>query len=69
MNDDTLDRLRRLNARLTECLVDAADIRARITKARRDATAWPDLRLASRVDTDIRSSSRFHPSNASRRTN
>ena len=52
MNDDTLDRLRRLNARLAECLVDATDVRARLTKAQHDTTAWPDLQLKSRLLSD-----------------
>lgn len=45
MNDDrTLDRLRDIANRLTERLVDAEIIRARLTKARLEANTWPDLR-------------------------
>ena len=62
MNDDTLNRLRRLNERLAECLVDAADARARLTKAQHDTTDWPDLRLRSRLLKDARNPSRFRAS-------
>jgi hypothetical protein len=62
MNDDTLDRLRRLNARLAECLVDAADARARLTRAQDDTTDWPDLRLKAGLLRDTRSPSQFRAS-------
>jgi len=43
-----LERLHELNDRLTACLVDAEDIRARIAEAR-DANLWPDLGPAARL--------------------
>ena len=67
MSDQTLDRLHALNARLAACLVEAEDIRARLTKARHDATTWPDLRHAPRERTNIRGASRFPASNATGR--
>jgi len=50
-SDATLERLHELKDRLTECLVDAEDIRARIAEAR-DANAWPDLGPAARLFVD-----------------
>jgi len=67
MSDQTLDRLHALNARLTACLVEAEDIRARLTRARHDATTWPELRHASRLHADIRGASHFPASNAAGR--
>jgi hypothetical protein len=66
MSDDTLDRLHTLTARLTECLEEAADIRARLKKAQEDTTIWPDLRSLSRTCTDIRSHPRFAKSSGNR---
>ena len=67
MSDQTLDRLHALTARLTVCLLEAEDIRARLTRARRDATTWPDLRQASRPNADIRGASHLPASNAAGR--
>jgi hypothetical protein len=50
--DQTVARLRELTAGLTERLLEAGDIRARITKAR-DANVWPDLQSMSRLFNDI----------------
>ena len=66
MRDETLDRLHALTTRLTECLLEAEGIRARLARARLNATTWPDLRRASRIDTDMGGASRF-PSNATGR--
>ena len=49
--DLTVDRLYELTARLKACLVEAEDIRARLTKAR-DANKWPDLRAAAQLLAD-----------------
>ena len=43
--DATVDRLRELTERLSGCLVEAQDIRARFIKAR-DGNVWPDFRSA-----------------------
>ena len=51
LRDDTLDRVREATARLQECLLDAAHIRARLTEARA-ANAWPDLRSGSTLFPD-----------------
>lgn len=51
MRDLTVDRLYELTARLKACLVEAEDIRARLTKAR-DANKWPDLRAAAQLLAD-----------------
>ena len=58
-SDETLTRLHTLTARLTECLVEAEDVRSRLTKAR-DANVWPDLQPASRVLMDYNRSRRAH---------
>jgi hypothetical protein len=42
----TPHRLRELMSQLNERMVEAQDIRARLTSAR-EATLWPDLRAAS----------------------
>ena len=67
MGNETLDRLHALTARLTECLLEAEGIRARLTRARHDATPWPDLRRASRIHTDMGRASRFPASHAAGR--
>ena len=59
VNDETLTRLHALTDRLTECLVEAEDVRSRLTKAR-DANVWPDLQPASRVLMDYNRSRRAH---------
>jgi hypothetical protein len=43
VGDHTVDRLYELTARLQDCLTDAEQIRARLTKARDTYPAWPDL--------------------------
>ena len=57
MSDETLDRLHALTAHLTECLAEAAEVRARLAKARHDVTMWPDLQPASPSHTDRRGAS------------
>jgi len=59
VSDETLTRLHTLTARLSECLVEAEDVRSRLTKAR-DANVWPDLQPASRVLMDYNRSRRSH---------
>ena len=68
MSDYTLDRLRELTSRLTECLWEAEEIRARFTKARHEANAWPDLRSASRRFIDAEEHADVHPSDDGSRT-
>jgi hypothetical protein len=50
-NDASLDRLYAVTAKLDDRLMEAADVRARFTKAR-DANVWPDLGSLSRLLTD-----------------
>ena len=50
-SDPTLERLHELKDRLTECLVDAEDVRARLTEAR-EGNVWPDLGPAARLFAD-----------------
>jgi hypothetical protein len=47
VSDCTADRLQALTTRLRQCLVDAANVRARFMRAL-DANAWPDLRSVRR---------------------
>ena len=47
VSDTTLDQIRVLTTRLTECLAEAQNIRARFTKAR-DANVWPVPRAGRR---------------------
>ena len=51
LTDDTIDRMRETTSRLQDCLVEAAHIRARLTKARA-ANVWPDLRSGSTLFPD-----------------
>ena len=64
--EDILDRLRKLADRLSERLVDAERIRARLTKAH-DANAWPDVRSASKGCADIPDPHRVRPADDNRR--
>jgi len=66
MSNETLERLHALTTRLTECLLEAEGIRARLTRARHDAIPWPDLRRASRAYTDMGGASSFPASNTGR---
>ena len=67
MSDQTLDRLHALTTRLAECLLEAEGIRARLARARLNATTWPDLGRASRMHTHMGGASRFPASLASGR--
>ena len=58
-SDETLARLHALAARLAECLVEAEDVRSRLTKAH-DSNIWPDLEPASRVLLDYNRRRRAH---------
>ena len=51
-SDQTVARLRKITAGLTERMSEAENIRARLTKAR-DANVWPDLQSMSRLFNDI----------------
>jgi len=48
VRDQTVDRLRELRARLQERLVEAEDVRVKLTEARK-ANSWPDMQPASRL--------------------
>jgi len=52
MDDNTVDQLHTLTSRLQEYLVEAKDLRMRLTNAL-EANIWPELRSASGRVTDI----------------
>jgi hypothetical protein len=43
VSDPTVERICDLKGRLQECLTEAEQVRARFTKAREEATKWPDV--------------------------
>jgi hypothetical protein len=43
ISDPVIGQIYELMGRLQECLIDGAQIRARLTKARQDGNNWPDV--------------------------
>ena len=61
MKDETVDQLQTLTSRLQECLVEAKDLRMRLTAAL-SANVWPDVPSASRRVSGIPGPPRVRPS-------
>ena len=51
--EDTMQRIGILASRLEETMREARELRARVTKAARQARSWPDMSRATQLFVDL----------------